>query len=495
LLLYPAPAHRVKCSQQRRAQRLFLQETKTKRGGKTYVSYLVRESFRTANGPRGRTICNLTHLPKEVRDMVAHALKGESLVPLEKLEVNNIHSFGGCAVLEDAARRYSLDQLLAPLSPRSASLIRAMIFGGLLCPPSVAPFYLEAHTSRLAMFCGLDPDRERFDPADLTAALKELDDRWTLVRGLLSHAPHREVRSVALLGSSQSGKNGEFAAVGFDAEGIPVLLSPDEGVKTEAALTAFLEQFAHPSKAGPPLLALDEETAARVNIERLTQPHIIDLAPESMAALLRQLNPAQLHDAVLTGGPVEARHHGKRHILALAADSREAATQEAAMRIGSLKELSTMTTGKPIEAPAPIRPPAAAFRGIATNVPIERLPAATAIQWSLRAQAARAAFAPVQIVTGRTPTGEGVLTWRNHRNLQFLTHWLRCHLRAEWGGRGETRPVEEVLRDLQEVHRAALTVNGAVVRRLATLPSKAVAAVLDRLHLWSLFESPDCGKK
>ena len=62
---------------------MFLQETKTKRGGKTYISYLVRESFRTADGPRGRTICNLTHLPKEVREMVGHALRGTALVPIE----------------------------------------------------------------------------------------------------------------------------------------------------------------------------------------------------------------------------------------------------------------------------------------------------------------------------------------------------------------------------------------------------------------------------
>ena len=98
------------------------------------------------------------------------------------------------------------------------------------------------------------------------------------------------------------------------------------------------------------------------------------------------------------------------------------------------------------------------------------------------AQAARAAFSPAQIVMGRPPSGEGVLMWRNHRKLQFLTHRLRCHLHAEWSALGETRPVEDVLRDLQEVHRATLTVDSVVVRRLATHPSKAVAALLDRLN-------------
>lgn len=51
--------------------------------------------------------------------------------------------------------------------------------------------------------------------------------------------------------------------------------------------------------------------------------------------------------------------------------------------------------------------------------------------------------------------------------------------------------MEEVLRDLQEVHRATLTVDGVVVRRLATHPSKAVATLLTKLNLWGLFESSE----
>ena len=190
----------------RKVERVFLQETKTKRGGKTYVSYLVRESFRTANGPRGRTVCNLTHLPKEVRDMVGQALKGHSMVPLNRLEVNNIHSCGGCVVLEDAAARYKVAEWLAALDPRNAALVRAMIFGGLLTAPSVAPFYVEARTARLAMFCGLDADKERFDAADLNAALGELDERWPQVRDVLLRAPHTEARAMTLFQDIEAGK-------------------------------------------------------------------------------------------------------------------------------------------------------------------------------------------------------------------------------------------------------------------------------------------------
>ena len=56
---------------------MFVQATSsTRKNGKTYVSYLVRESFRTLEGPRSRTICNITDLPLHTRDLIAASLKG-----------------------------------------------------------------------------------------------------------------------------------------------------------------------------------------------------------------------------------------------------------------------------------------------------------------------------------------------------------------------------------------------------------------------------------
>src|SRR2546430_1843952 len=50
---------------------MFVQTTTSKRkGGKTYVSYLVRESFRTSQGPRSRTVCNISGLPDHTRESI-----------------------------------------------------------------------------------------------------------------------------------------------------------------------------------------------------------------------------------------------------------------------------------------------------------------------------------------------------------------------------------------------------------------------------------------
>ena len=63
--------------------RMFVQTTKCTHGKSTYLTYLVRESFRTAKGPRSRTICNITALPPSTRELIAQSLRGQSFVATE----------------------------------------------------------------------------------------------------------------------------------------------------------------------------------------------------------------------------------------------------------------------------------------------------------------------------------------------------------------------------------------------------------------------------
>src|SRR5437016_4475110 len=68
--------------------RMFVQVTKCKHGSVTYFTYLVRESFRTPKGPRSRTICNITALPPETRELISQSLQGRSFVAAESLQLN-----------------------------------------------------------------------------------------------------------------------------------------------------------------------------------------------------------------------------------------------------------------------------------------------------------------------------------------------------------------------------------------------------------------------
>ena len=82
---------------------MFVQITKSARKhGKNYLSYLVRESFRTPGGPRSRTVCNITDLPPATRDLIAASLKGQDLVAAEQCQLNHALDHGGLAVLNEA---------------------------------------------------------------------------------------------------------------------------------------------------------------------------------------------------------------------------------------------------------------------------------------------------------------------------------------------------------------------------------------------------------
>ena len=99
---------------------MFVQATESRRQNKTYVSYLVRESFRTSQGPRSRTVCNISALPPQVRELVAAALSGQTLVALEQIELSHALDYGGLAVLREAWQRLGLEKLL-PRCPKFAS--------------------------------------------------------------------------------------------------------------------------------------------------------------------------------------------------------------------------------------------------------------------------------------------------------------------------------------------------------------------------------------
>src|SRR5436190_5624106 len=108
---------------------MFVQVTSSRRkGGKTYLSYLVRQSFRTPNGPRSRTVCNITDLPAHTRDLIIGSLKGQDFLPAEQVQLHEALDYGGLAVLNDAWLRFRLDELFTGIaSPRQRGLLKAVI--------------------------------------------------------------------------------------------------------------------------------------------------------------------------------------------------------------------------------------------------------------------------------------------------------------------------------------------------------------------------------
>jgi hypothetical protein len=108
---------------------VFVQITQSSRpNGKTYLSYLVRESFRTPKGPRSRTVCNITDLPPDTRDLIAASLQGRDFLATDQCQLDQALDYGGLAVLHDAWSRFGLDELFAGLGTlRQRGLLKAVI--------------------------------------------------------------------------------------------------------------------------------------------------------------------------------------------------------------------------------------------------------------------------------------------------------------------------------------------------------------------------------
>ncbi len=176
---------------------MFVQATKSTRKGKTYVTHLVRESFRTPQGPRSRTICNISGLPQEVRQLIAASLRGEPLVPVRGLKLTGAQDYGGLAVLNDAWRRLGLGRFLARLgTPRQQGLLKAMILGRILFPSAKLALGEQAEGTALAQACGL-PASEAFDENELYEAMDLLNGQWVpLEKSLYQEAFPQGVRMV-----------------------------------------------------------------------------------------------------------------------------------------------------------------------------------------------------------------------------------------------------------------------------------------------------------
>jgi hypothetical protein len=157
---------------------VFVQTTTSKRkGGKTYVSYLVRESFRTPQGPRSRTVCNITDLPLHTRDLISASLKGQSFVAPQSVQLHEALDYGGLAVLNHTWQRFEMDRLLAAMgSARQQKLLKAMIYARLLFPCAKLSLKVQAQGTWLPEACGLTD--ESFDEDDLYEAMDQMNGQW-----------------------------------------------------------------------------------------------------------------------------------------------------------------------------------------------------------------------------------------------------------------------------------------------------------------------------
>ncbi|MDQ3622283.1 MAG: IS1634 family transposase, partial [Verrucomicrobiota bacterium] len=268
-----------------------MQVTKSRRGSKTYLTYLVRESFRTPKGPRSRTVCNISKLPSALRNLIADALAGKRLLAEENLQLDQAHDFGSLAVLVDTWKKLGLERLFASIgTPRERSLLQAMIFARLLFPCAKLALKERAAGTLLAQACGLDA-AEGFEEDDLYAAMDALTGQWCALEKGLASATFKEPISLVLYDLTSVYFEGEgpdpFAqyghsrdhrgdrrqiilAVATDTRGIPLHLAVLRGHRADTTtLQSFVKILRRRFAIREAVFVFDGGMSSKLNLEAL----------------------------------------------------------------------------------------------------------------------------------------------------------------------------------------------------------------------------------
>jgi transposase len=321
---------------------VFVQATTSRRqGGKTYVSYLVRESFRTPQGPRSRTVCNITDLPAATRDLIVASLKGRSLAPVNDLRLEEALDYGGLAVLNDAWDRFGLDRVLAPLgSPRQRGLLKAMVYARLLFPCAKLSLKAQAQGTWLAQACGLAA-AQSFDEDDLYEAMDQMNGQWVGVeKGLYresfpagvtlalydltstyfeGHGP----RGLARYGHSRDHRGDRpqiVLAVATDTQGVPLHVAVLRGNRADNKTLAGLRQtLRRRFGIAEATFVFDGGMSSRVNLEAMDQAHFKYVTRLSTATLQSLLETLPRESQLELGDRqkvLDITHQGKRYIIA-----------------------------------------------------------------------------------------------------------------------------------------------------------------------------------
>jgi transposase len=315
--------------------------TSSRKNGKTYISYLVRESFRTPDGPRSRTVCNITDLPAQTRQLIVASLKGQDFLPADQVQLHHALDYGGLAVLNDAWARFRLADLFTDLgSQRQRGLRQAVIYSRLLFPCAKLSLAHQAQGTWLAQACGLEP-QESFDEDDIYTAMDQLNGHWvSLEKQLDERAFPQSVRlvlydltSVYFEGRgpehlSQYGHSRDhrgdrrqiILAVATDTEGLPLHVSVLRGNRNDTqTLQGLLHTLRRRFGITQATFVFDGGMSSQINLEAMDAArlkYVTRLSTATLRALVEELALEKQMELGDRQQVMEVTHQGKRYVIA-----------------------------------------------------------------------------------------------------------------------------------------------------------------------------------
>src|SRR4029453_7449164 len=121
----------------RRGGAVHVATVRTRYKDRSYVSHLLRRSYREGGKVKHETLGNLSHRPEPVIELVRQALAGEELVPAgEAVQIQRSLPHGHASVVRGRPRALGRERLLGRERSRQRDLCVALICQRLLRPGS-----------------------------------------------------------------------------------------------------------------------------------------------------------------------------------------------------------------------------------------------------------------------------------------------------------------------------------------------------------------------
>src|SRR5579859_562411 len=204
----------------------------TKRNGRIYDSFLVRQSYREGDKVMHRTIANLSALPLPAINAIRSVLRGETLTSAQSaFDIQRSLPHGHVLSVLGMVRKLGLDKLIASQPGRERDLVVGMIVNRLLEPASKLATTRLWNTTTLAETLAIvDADED-----DLYAALDWLGERQEKIEKKLA-ARHLMDGGLVLYDLSSTyleGRHCELAAIGYSRDGRRNTLQIEFGMTTD----------------------------------------------------------------------------------------------------------------------------------------------------------------------------------------------------------------------------------------------------------------------
>lgn len=222
-----------------------------KHRGKTYVSFLLRRSYRHDGKVKHHTLANLSHLPARLLSLVQRSLRGEDFVcPHEAFRTIASKPHGHVEAVLAACRKLDLEDLLASKPSRRRSLILALIAQRILFPCSKLATTRFWHTTTLAeelgvadatskeLYAAMDWLLGRQSDIEAKLARRHLAEGAVVLYDVSSSYYEGRTCPLACFGHSRDGKKGlPIIVYGLltDADGRPVALDVYPGNTADPA--------------------------------------------------------------------------------------------------------------------------------------------------------------------------------------------------------------------------------------------------------------------